>query len=224
MRGSPAPGTPPPWPLAPPREPSRPLGESILRRGSTREFGRDPIPAAKLAAILEAALRPLPLDLGEREALVETYLLVHAANGLTAGAYVWDRATRGLRLLKAGEFREVGGYLCLEQPLGADASAVAFFLSDLAPVLARWGSRGYRAVNLAAGLLGGRLYLGAYSLGLGATGLTFYDDEVVQFFEPHAAGTDAIFVTALGAATRRPAGRGLPVAPASLEPLRPGDA
>ena len=57
-----------------------------------------------------------------------------------------------------------------------------------------------------------------------ATGLTFYDDEVVQFFEPHAAGTDAIFVTALGAATRRPAGRGLPVAPASLEPLRPGDA
>ena len=209
---------------APPREPSRPLGETILRRGSTREFGRDPIPAAKLAAILEAALRPLPLDLGEREALVETYLLVHAANGLTAGAYVWDRATRGLRLLKAGEFREVGGYLCLEQPLGADASAVAFFLSDLAPVLARWGSRGYRAVNLAAGLLGGRLYLGAYSLGLGATGLTFYDDEVVQFFEPHAAGTDAIFVTALGAATRRPAGRGLPVAPASLEPLRPGDA
>jgi hypothetical protein len=90
-------------------------------------------------------------------------------------------------------------------------------------VLARWGSRGYRAVNLTAGLLGGRLYLGAYGLGLGATGLTFYDDEVVQFFEPHAAGTDAIFVTALGATTSRPAGRGLPV-PASLEPLRPGDA
>jgi SagB-type dehydrogenase family enzyme len=211
-------------PAAPPREPSRPLGETILRRGSTREFGRDAIPAAKLTAILDAALRPLPLDLDEREALVETYLLVHAVDGLTAGAYVWDRATRGLRLLKAGEFREVGGYLCLEQPLGADASTVAFFLSDLAPVLARWGSRGYRAVNLAAGLLGGRLYLGAYSLGLGATGLTFYDDEAVQFFEPHAAGKDAIFVTAMGGTTRRPAGAGLPVAPALLEPLRPGDA
>jgi hypothetical protein len=91
-------------------------------------------------------------------------------------------------------------------------------------VLARWGSRGYRAVNLAAGLLGGRLYLGAYGLGLGATGLTFYDDEVVQFFEPHAAGKDAIFVTALGSATPRPAGRSLPAPPASLEPLRPGDA
>ena len=64
-----------------------------------------PDPGEELVAILEAALRPLPLDLGGREALVETYLLVHAANGLTAGAYVWNRAARGLRLLKAGEFR-----------------------------------------------------------------------------------------------------------------------
>jgi len=211
-------------PIASPGTPSRPLGETILRRGSTREFGRAAIPRETLAAVLDAALRPLPLDLGARETLVETYLLVHAAEGLTAGAYVWDRAARELRLLRAGEFREIGGYLCLEQPLGADAGAVAFFLSDLTPVLARWGSRGYRAVNLAAGLLGGRLYLGAYSLGLGATGLTFYDDEVVQFFEPSAAGKDAIFVTALGATTRRPAGQGLPVAPTTLEPLRPGEA
>ena len=96
--------------------------------------------------------------------------------------------------------------------------------SDLDPVLARWGSRGYRAVNLAAGLLGGRLYLGAYGFGLGATGLTFYDDEVAQFFEPDAAGKEAIFVTALGPAARRRPPRNLPVAPAALEPLRPGEA
>ena len=211
-------------PSAPARETSRPLGETILRRGSTREFRREPIPGALLTAILDAALRPLPLDLGESEALVETYLLIHAAEGVTPGAYLWDQAARGLRLLKPGEFRQEGGDLCLEQPLGADASAVAFFLSDLTAVLARWGSRGYRAVNLAAGLLGGRMYLGAYSAGLGATGLTFYDDEVVRFFEPRATGKDAIFVTAVGAATRRPAVRALPVAPAALESLRPGEA
>ena len=208
----------------PPREPSRALGETILRRGSTREFPRGPIAGARLAAILDAALRPLPLDLGPADALVETYLLVHAVEDLVSGAYVWDPGTRALRLLRPGEFRREGGDLCLEQPLGADASAVAFFLSDLDPVLARWGSRGYRAVNLAAGVLGGRLYLGAYGFGLGATGLTFYDDEVVRFFEPDAAGKEAIFVTALGPAARRPASRDLPVAPAALEPLRPGEA
>jgi SagB-type dehydrogenase family enzyme len=211
-------------PGASPREPSRALGETILRRGSTREFRRDPLAGARLTAILDAALRPLPLDLGHTEALVETYLLVHAVEGLASGAYVWDPGTRAPRRLKSGEFRREGGELCLEQSLGADASAVAFFLSDLDSVLARWGSRGYRAVNLAAGLLGGRLYLGAYGFGLGATGLTFYDDDVVRFFEPDAAGKEAIFVTALGPGARRPSPRDLPVVPAAVEPLRPGEA
>jgi SagB-type dehydrogenase family enzyme len=203
-------------------EPSRTLGETILRRGSTREFRRDPIAGARLTAILDAGLRPFPLDLDRADALVETYLLVHAVEGLAPGAYRWDRVARAPRLLKPGKFRREGGELCLEQPLGADASVVAFFLSDLDAIVARWGNRGYRAVNLAAGLLGGRLYLGAYAVGLGATGLTFYDDDVVRFFEPDAAGKDAIFVTALGHAARRRAPRDLAAAAATLEPLRPG--
>jgi Nitroreductase family len=126
--------------------------------------------------------------------------------------------------LRPGEFRREGGELCLGQPLGADASVVAFFLSDLDAVLARWGNRAYRAANLAAGLLGGRLYLGAYGLGLGATGLTFYDDDVVRFFEPAAAGKEAIFVTALGLPARRRSPQGLAPPPATVEPLRPGEA
>jgi SagB-type dehydrogenase family enzyme len=209
---------------APAHEPSRALGETILRRGSTRKFRRESIGSARLGAILDAALRPLPLDLTLTDALVETFLLVHDVEGLASGAYLWDPATRALRLLKSGKFRREGGELCLEQPLGADASAVAFFLSNLESVLARWGSRGYRAVNLAAGLLGGRLYLGAYGVGLGATGLTFYDDDVVRFFEPDAAGKEAIFVTALGSAAQRPRSRDLPMAPTTAEPLRPGEA
>jgi hypothetical protein len=46
--------------------------------------------------------------------------------------------------------------------------------------------------------MGGRAYLAAYGQGFGASGLTFYDAQVVEFFSPHAAGKDAIFVTALG--------------------------
>jgi SagB-type dehydrogenase family enzyme len=183
----------------PPAGPAgRPLGETILRRGSTRRFARVALAEADLAALLAAAVQPLPLDVERGPApLVDVYLLVHAVTGLEPGAYY--RASDGrLELLRAGDFRAEGGYLCLEQALGADASVVVFFLADLAPVLARHGERGYRAVNLAAGLLGGRMYLAAYALGFGATGLTFYDDDVVRFFSPHAAGRDAIFVTALG--------------------------
>ena len=42
------------------------------------------------------------------------------------------------------------------------------------------------------------MYLAAYALGLGATGLTFFDDEVTEFFSPHAAGKEVLFLTALG--------------------------
>jgi len=40
--------------------------------------------------------------------------------------------------------------------------------------LQRFGNRGYRAVQLEAGILGGKLYLAAYAQRLGATGLTFF--------------------------------------------------
>ena len=62
----------------------------------------------------------------------------------------------------------------------------------------RFGNRGYRAVQLEAGIIGGKLYLGAYAQRLGASGLTFYDDDVASFFSPHARGKNAIFLVALG--------------------------
>jgi hypothetical protein len=104
--------------------------------------------------------------------------------------------------------RQASAFLCLEQALGGDSSATVFFLADLGRALERWGNRGYRLVNLEAGLIGGRLYLGAYAQGFGATGLTFYDRAVVDFFSPAAAGREAIFVTALGRSRSRPAPTG----------------
>jgi hypothetical protein len=45
---------------------------------------------------------------------------------------------------------------------------------------------------------GGKIYLLAHALGLRATGLTFYDDEVTDFFSPHAAGHSPMFLVAFG--------------------------
>jgi hypothetical protein len=55
-----------------------------------------------------------------------------------------------------------------------------------------------------AGIMGGRMYLAAYALKRGATGLTFYDDDVTDFFKPHAAGMSCIFVTSIGVPGKRP--------------------
>jgi hypothetical protein len=180
----------------PPSE-SRPLGETIQRRGSTRRFGPAPLAARELAAALWAATRPLPADVPG--GLVEPYVIVNAVEGVAPGAYVY-RPHRGLETVRHGEFRREAAFLTLEQALGGDAAATIFFLAPLDAILAAWGERGYRAANLEAGIAGGRAYLAAYSLGFGASGLTFYDAEVVRFFSPTARGLDAIFVTALGRA------------------------
>jgi hypothetical protein len=115
-----------------------------------------------------------------------------------SGAYFYRPDTHALETLATGEFRHRSAYLCLEQPLGGDAAVVIYWLARLGEITRALGDRGYRVANLEAGLAGGRAYLAAYAQGFGASGLTFYDDLVVEFFSPHAAGKDAIFVTALG--------------------------
>ena len=175
------------------------IEEVVLRRGSTRRFQRESIALAQFSTILYRSTRGIAADFltpfGAR--LNDLYVIVHAVDGLTPGAYFYNSAT-SLEQLKTGQFRDQARRLALDQDLAGDAAAVVFFLSDLSVWLDRFGNRGYRAVQLEAGIIGGKMYLAAYSQRLGATGLTFYDDEVVEFFSPHAAGKSAIFLMALG--------------------------
>jgi len=151
--------------------------------------------------LLEGAAAPTPVDfLGAPAAtLTECYLIVNAVDGLASGTYAYDPAQRALTPLRAGSFRREAGFLGLGQDLPADASVNVYWLADLPSALARFGNRGYRAAQLEAAIRGGRLYLGAYALGLGATGLTFFDDDVTAFFSPRAAGKSVMFLVALGA-------------------------
>ena len=123
---------------------------------------------------------------------------MHAVDDLVPGTYYYRRVDRALELLAAGDFRRESGRLGLSQQLPADAAVNIYCLSSLLPILERFGNRGYRAAQLEGGITGGRMYLAAYALGLGATGLTFFDDEVTEFFSPHAAGKEVLFLTALG--------------------------
>ncbi|HET8578641.1 MAG TPA: SagB/ThcOx family dehydrogenase [Methylomirabilota bacterium] len=187
----------------------RPLGETIQARGSTREFSGAAISAEELSTTLWYATRGFPSDVPAGQ--VDLYISVHAVEGLEPGTYAYHPGPHGLEPLKRGDFKGDSAFLCLEQPLGGLSSCTVFFLADLGQLLGRWGNRGYRLANLEAGLIGGRLYLGAYAQRFGATGLTFYDQPVVEFFAPHAAGKDALFVTALGRSVRGPAGTRVPL-------------
>ncbi len=183
------------------------LGPVILRRGSTRRFARDrALGFEQFSTLIHRSMQGIPADflnpVGSH--LNDLYFIVHAVEGLRMGAYVLHRDKWMLELLKEGDFRAEAGYLGLEQDLPADAGVTIFFLADLNGILERFGNRGYRAVQLEAGILGGKMYLAAYAQGFGATGLTFYDDDVVNFFSPHAAGKSAIFLMAFGNSVKSP--------------------
>jgi nitroreductase len=201
--------------------PTDALEDVVLRRGSTREFARGAsLGLDQLSTLLERSTRGVPADFAPGGALLNRcYLIASAVDGLDAGAYVLHRDPGQLELLKRGEFRAEAGYLGLEQDLPADASAVVFFLADLDGELSRLGRRVYRALQLEAGILGGKMYLAAYAQRFGASGLTFYDDDVVRFFSPHAAGLAAVFVMALGRGAPLPAhGRVEPFVPVTFAP------
>jgi SagB-type dehydrogenase family enzyme len=167
----------------------------ILRRGSTRKFERTAITLEQLSTILDTSTRGIwrgvPL-------LNDLYLIVNAVDGIDPGAYFYRSRDGSLECLKQGVFRSEARHLGLQQDLSGDAAADVFFLADLNTVLKRFGNRGYRAVQLEAGILGGKMYLAAYAQRLGATGLTFFDDDVTNFFSPHAKSKSAIFLVAVG--------------------------
>ena len=182
------------------------IEQVILRRGSTRTFDKTAsITLAQLSTILDYATRGLPADFLEPPGtqLNDLYLIVHSVQGLQPGAYFFRREQYTLELLKAGEFRAEAHHLGLEQELPADACVDIFFLADLKRILEQYGNRGYRAVQVEAGAIGGRIYLATYAQHLGATGLTFFDDDVINFFSPHAKDKSAIFLLAIGKPLKR---------------------
>jgi len=195
-------------PLLPKAEPDVPresLDAVIRRRGSTRAFDRTrSLSFAELSTVLDRATRGVPSDFlnPPGTSLLELYLIVHDVEGLTAGSYYYRCRDRSLELLREGSFRESAGRLGLGQQLPADAAVNVYSLANLSSVLARFGNRGYRAAQLEGGITGGRLYLAAYAQRFGASGLTFFDDEVTEFFSPHAAGKSVMFLVALGHADR----------------------
>lgn len=186
------------------RPPPDSIERVILRRGSARRFLRDPIGFDQLSTMLVVMRESIPSDFRSADRPInEAYLIVNAVDSLASGAYVLKTQTQELLLLKAGAFRAEAAYLCLEQSLLGQAATVVFLMADLGAVMKSLGPRGYRAALLEAGILGGWLYLAAYGLKLGATGSTFYDEEVTAFFSPHASGKSPMLAIGIGKDARR---------------------
>ena len=181
------------------------LGETILLRGSSRKFFRQSISFTQLSNILYYSTRGVQLDFLEgkshddnSKSTIDIYFIANDVEGLDVGAYFFDRYNNSLGLLKSTVSRDVSGYLCLGQSLFSDASVVFFLMSDLNKILDTLGNRGYRASQFEAGVIAGRIYLAAYAQKIGASGSTFFDDVVSEFFSPHAADKSTMIAVGVG--------------------------
>ncbi len=188
-------------------EPPAQLEQVILRRGSARDFTLEAIGRDELAGALAWASSEVRGDLPP---LCSTFVIAHAVQGVQPAAYRFEppdrfKVVRDDRqpsvARREAALRRDTAHLCLDQPLGGRAAATTFFTADLDRVLPALGSRAYRAAQLDAGVRAGRLSLGAYARGLGATGLTFYDDDVRGFLR---TTEEPMMCVAVGVDARRP--------------------
>jgi len=180
---------------------ARPVGVTIERRGSLREYSHDDISARKFATVLDRALGGVPTDCfgaGALAGLVDVYCLVHAVEGIDSGVYEYHPGACALERVGDTD-RATAGELALGQEVVGDAAVNVYLVADVDAVVERFGNRGYRLAQLEAGIDLGRLYLATYAhLGLGGRGFTFFDGDVADFLSPHADGQTPMTLFAFG--------------------------
>jgi SagB-type dehydrogenase family enzyme len=188
-------------PLAADQYPPTRIEDLIMARRSTRHYERaTPISFAAFSTVLECASHGFAADCLAPGAvpLHDLYLIVNAVEGLAPGAYLHHPQRHAIELLKEGDFRAQAQRLAADQEYAGDVHVNCYYLTELGPVLERYGNRGYRLAQLECSLAASKVHLGAHAVGLRAVGSTSFDDEVVEFFSPHAAGKSYMFVTVFG--------------------------
>jgi hypothetical protein len=197
----------PPWdrgtPVDVPDAGADPVEAVVLARSSQRRMDRTRgLPERLLRASLSVALRGVALP---------HRVVVHDVEGLAPGVYRWPDLSAPVRpgALRAELYR-----VCLEQGLARDAAFVVIAATDVAAL----DDREYRAAQLAAGLVEGRLHLLAYALGASASGMSFLDSEVPALLGERL---DALLFTCVGVPEYAPAAGGLPGTPTAIREVAP---
>ena len=129
-----------------------------------------------------------------------------ASTGIDPGLYRWPDLDRPLR---RGSLRHELLLACWDQNLGRDAAFVVMGALDLE----RIDDRTYREAQLEAGIVEGRLHLAAYALGIGASGMTFLDDDIEPLLGAPLAG---LLFTCVGVPTYQDKAGGMPGAPVAI--------
>ncbi|OUL30469.1 nitroreductase [Nostoc sp. RF31YmG] len=152
--------------------------QTVWMRRSSRRFHKQSISQENYWRILQSVEQPIPTVNFEE---IQIYSIVHEVRGMPPGLY------KGKHLIKAGNFSEKTGYLCINQAIARDSAVTLFFVSDYI---------NYQTAMQIAGFLGQRVYLVSNFWGIHCSGVgAFYDDETQEFLETNK---DVLYAMAIG--------------------------
>ncbi|QQS04897.1 MAG: SagB/ThcOx family dehydrogenase [Fibrobacterota bacterium] len=180
-------------------EPVLPGGivKAAVDRRSCRSFAWAPATIAQLSTLLAWSRIP---D-GEQLApfgLLDTWIVVNSVLGLDPGIYHWDPESHALACLRVGQYREDSLKMCLGQELGGNASFLVVHTAPLSLAVDVLGERAYRPLCMDAGHFGERLNLVAQAMGLGASGIGGYFDDMVNETIGQELSNAILYVTTVG--------------------------
>jgi len=184
------------------------LWQVLSARRSVRRFGDVPLTEAGLSQLLWAA-QGVTYE-GEGYALrtapsagalypVETYLAVHAVEGIDPGVYHYAVASHALEQLSAGDCRAQVAYAALDQGMAARAGVVFVWTAVFPRCKWKYGQRAYRYVYLDAGHIAQNVALAAVGLGLVSCPIAaLYDDEANALLGVDGEDESVIYMTVVG--------------------------
>jgi SagB-type dehydrogenase family enzyme len=97
---------------------------------------------------------------------ISLYIQVNDVQGIPEGAYRWDSATQDLVVLGVSTPLVWQSIYSMTNYNVHEASCVIFLAGNLAFAIAEHGSRGYRIINAAMGMLAQSIYVAAPALGM----------------------------------------------------------
>ncbi|MFO7697985.1 MAG: SagB/ThcOx family dehydrogenase [Anaerolineae bacterium] len=139
---------------------------------------------------------------------IETYVAVHAVDGIPQGLYHYQVREHALAQLTTGDQRLAVSAAALDQGMAADADVVLIWSAVFGRTTWKYKQRGYRYVYLDAGHIAQNAALAAVALGLGSCQIAaLYDDEANALMGLDGESESVIYMTAVGRERTRGARR-----------------
>ena len=176
------------------KNPSSESKEVILKRRSAQmmDANRSKITNEQFATILKSVYH--------EKADVHFAIFIHDVDGLQSGLYlylrdsddlqnlkenldatfVWNEVYEHLYLLKLGDYRAIAKHISCSQDIAKDGAFSLGMIAKFASVLHENNPQKYKELYYECGAIGQQLYLEATSLGLSATGIGCFLDDIMH--------------------------------------------